>query len=460
MGAAETDRLFSRRELTSGSISGAIWTLALPTMLANSAHTTITLVDMFWIGRIPGLGAAPMAAVGTSGQVMFLLFTVFMGLSSAASAMVARAVGARDYDRADHVATQALILTFAVSGVVATAAWVFAPDLIAALRAKGVAAELATDYLRIMFVGALAGNTMMVGAGILRGAGDAVTPLVITVMAAVLNLALDPIFIFGFGPVPAMGVRGAALASVAAQVLAFSIGMGVLLHGRLRVRLRACDCWVDWSVMRQILSIGAPVSIQMSLRALMGVVLVGLLWHFGDAVVAAFTIGMRLEMIAFMPTFGIAEASGALVGQNLGARKPERAQRSALVATTYTLAVMGAMAVIFSAFGGPLVGVFKNDPAVIEAGRFMLRIAAPGLVFAAIGITLGRAIAGAGDTVPTAIFTFIALWVVQVPLAIWLSSHPSFGETGVWWSAVVSGFASCSMTAGYFFSGRWKHKKV
>jgi putative MATE family efflux protein len=429
-------------------------------MLAASAHTTITLVDMFWIGRIPDLGAAPVAAVGTSGQVLFLLFTVFMGLSAAASAMVARAVGASDYDRADHVATQALILTFVVSAVVVTLGWIYTEDLIGLLRAKGVAAELATSYLRIMFVGALAGNMMVVGAGILRGAGDAVTPLVIAVTAAVLNLILDPLFIFGAGPVPAMGVKGAAIASVSAQVVAFAIGLGVLLHGRLRVKLRACDCWVDWRVIRQILLIGTPVSFQMSFRALMGVVLVGLLWQFDAAVVAAFTIGMRLEMIAFMPTFGIAEASGALVGQNLGAGKPDRAQRSALIATTYTLVVMGSMAVALSVFGGELVGLFKGEPEVIEAGRLMLRIVAPGLVFAAIGITLGRAIGGSGDTVPTAIFTFIALWGIQVPLSIWLSGYPSFGETGVWWANVIAGLVLCTMTVIYFFSGRWKHKKV
>jgi len=450
----------TKRDLTSGPVSGAIWALALPTMLANAAHTTITLVDMFWIGRIPDLGASPVAAVGTSGQVLFLLFTIFMGLSASASAMVALAVGAKDFDRADHVATQALILTLAVSAVVATLGWVFTPELIAALRVRGVAADLASDYLRIMFVGAVAGNTMMVGAGILRGAGDAVTPLVVTVCAAVLNLALDPLFIFGAGPIPAMGVRGAALASVAAQFLAFTISLGVLLHGRLRVRLRACDCWVDWTVLRRVVSIGAPVSLQMSFRALMGVVLVGLLWDFGAAVVAAFTLGMRLEMIAFMPTFGIAEASGALVGQNLGARKPDRAQRSALIATTYALVVMGLMAMVFSAFGGTLVGIFKNDPAVIEAGRLMLRIGAPGLVFAAIGITLGRAIGGAGDTVPTAVFTLITLWGIQVPLAIWLSGYPAFGETGVWWAGVAAGLVYCSMATTYFFSGRWKRKRA
>ncbi|MHC5053756.1 MAG: MATE family efflux transporter [Planctomycetota bacterium] len=451
------DQPRAKRDLTSGSISGAIWTLAVPTMLATSAQTTISLVDTFWVGR---LGPDAIAAVGMCGQVMFLLFTAFIGISAASSALVARAVGASDFDRADHVATQALMLTFAVSVVVGTLGYVLAPELMRLLGAEPEVARLGAGYLRITFTGAVFIFSMVVGGGILRGAGDAVTPLVITVLAAVVNLVLDPVLIFGLGGFPEMGVRGAALASVTAQAIAYSVGFGVLLVGRLRVRLRLKDFRVDLPAVWQIVRIGLPASVQMSLRAAMGIVLIRIVARFGTEVVAALTIGMRLQMVAFMPTFGIAEASGALVGQNLGAGKPDRAERSALVATSYTLLVMGGMALVYSSFGGSLVSLFTEDAAVIEAGGLMLRIVAPGLVFAAIGITLGRAIGGAGDTVPTAVFTFLALWGIQVPLAIWLSGYAAFGETGVWWASVVAGLVLCSMTATYFFSGRWKRKKV
>ncbi|MHC4250052.1 MAG: MATE family efflux transporter [Planctomycetota bacterium] len=447
----------AKRDLTSGSISGAIWTLAVPTMLATSAQTTISLVDTFWVGR---LGPNAIAAVGMCGQVMFLLFTAFIGISAASSALVARAVGASDFDRADHVATQALTLTFAVSVVVGTLGYVLAPDLMRLLGAEPEVARLGAGYLRITFTGAVFIFSMVVGGGILRGAGDAVTPLVITVLAAVVNLVLDPVLIFGLGGFPKMGVRGAALASVTAQAIAYSVGFGVLLVGRLRVRLRLKDSRMDPAILWRILRIGLPASVQMSLRAAMGIVLIRIVARFGTEVVAALTIGMRLQMVAFMPTFGIAAASSALVGQNLGAGKPDRAERSALIATSYTLLVMGGMALVYSTFGRSLVSLFTEEAAVIEAGGLMLRIVAPGLVFAAIGITLGRAIGGAGDTVPTAVFTFLALWGIQVPLAIWLSGYASFGETGVWWASVVAGAVLCSMTATYFFSGRWKRKKV
>ncbi len=451
------DKPRTRRDLTSGSMSGAIWALALPTMLAASAQTTISLVDTFWVGR---LGADAIAAVGMCGQVMFLLFTVFIGISAASSALVARAVGASDFDRADHVATQALILTLAASVVVGTLGYLFAPELMRLLGAAPEVARLGAGYLRITFTGSVFIFSMTVGGGILRGAGDAVTPLVIAVLAAVVNLVLDPLLIFGLVGFPEMGVRGAALASVTAQAIAYSVGFGVLLVGRLRVRLRLKDSRLDPAVVWRIVRIGLPASVQMSARAAMGIVLIGIVARFGTEVVAALTIGMRLQMVAFMPTFGIAEASSALVGQNLGAGKPDRAERSALVATSYTLLVMGGMALVYSNFGRSLVSLFTPNAAVIEAGGLLLVIVAPGLVFAAIGITLGRAIGGAGDTVPTAVFTFLALWGIQVPLAIWLSGYATFGETGVWWASVVAGLVLCSMTATYFFSGRWKHKRV
>lgn len=446
------------RDLTTGSISGAIWALALPTMLATSAQTTISLVDTFWVGR---LGPDAIAAVGMCGQIMFLLFTVFIGISAAASALVARSAGANDFDSADHVATQALIFTFAASLIVGIVGYLLADEFMLLLGADDNVAKLGAGYLRITFVGSVFVFSMVVGAGILRGAGDAVTPLVIALVAAVVNLILDPVLIFGLGGLPEMGVRGAALASVIAQAIAYSIGFGVLLAGRLRVRLRLKDLSVDAATLWQIVKIGLPASVQMTLRAAMGIVIFGIVAKkFGMAVVAALTIGMRLQMVAFMPTFGIAEASSALVGQNLGAGKPDRAERSAIVATCYALLVMGGMALVYSNCGGWLVSLFTNDAAVIEAGGLMLRIVAPGLVFAAIGITLGRAIGGAGDTVPTAIFTFIALWGVQVPLAKWLTGYPRFGETGAWWANVIASLVLCTMTAIYFFSGRWKHKKV
>ena len=449
------------RDYTSGSIGGAIWRLSLPIVVSNAAHIVVGLTDAFWVARLPGdLGTKSMASVVMAGQVMFLLASVFMGISAASAALVARAIGAKDNDRADHVAAQAIVLTVAVSVVLGIVGYILTPWLLTTLGAEDDVIALGTGYLRISFLGVFAMFALFVGSGILRGAGDATTPLVIMLVAAAVNIGLDPILIRGYLGFPALGVSGAAIATVASRLVAFTYGAFVLMGGKLRVRLHLRAFRFDPAVLGKLVVIGFPASVQMSLRAVMGVVLVGVASGFGTAVIAAFGIGMRISHIAFMPTFGIGQASAALVGQNLGAGKPERASRSAVVSAAAAVFIMGSFAVIFSAFAPELIGIFKKDPAVLDAGISFLRIRAPGLLFAAVGIVLGRSIGGAGDTFPTMIFTVVALWFVQVPVAVWLSGFPALAETGIWWAGVVASVANVLMTGPYFASGRWKQRKV
>jgi putative MATE family efflux protein len=412
---------------------------------------------MAFVGR---LGPASVAAVGISGQVLMLLFTVFMGIATAATAMVARAIGAGDQERADAVAAQALLLSLVASVVVGGVGYALAPRLLSIFGAEPEVVRLATGYLRIMFVGIAAILSLFTGAGILRGAGDALTPLLISVVAGVANGVLDPLLIFGLLGFPRLGVHGAAVASVAAQFIGFGIGLYVLTSGRTRVRLRLGAFRPDPATLWRIVAVGVPSSVQMVLRAVMGVVLLPIVAGFGTHVLAAFTVGGRLMMVGFMPTFGIAAASATLVGQNLGAGRPERAEKSALASTGMSVAIMAAAAVVASACAPFIIGAFAPEPGVVDAGRFFLRIAAPGLVFAAVGITLGRAVAGAGDTVPPMIIALLVLWGLQVPLAYFLARIPSMGETGVYWAGTLAGLAQAAMTSAYFFTGRWKRKRL
>ena len=447
------------RDLTTGSIPRAILALALPMMLGNVVRTTFSLVDYAFLGRLADSEAAQ-AAVTVSGNVMILLFTIFMGIATASAAMVSRAIGRKDQERADHVAAQSLLLTISVSIIVGVIGFIFAPELLGLLRAKGKTLAFGIQYLRIMFLGVVAILSLFIGAGIMRGAGDAITPLVISLVAGVVNLALDPILIFGLIGFPRLGVRGAAIASVTGWVLAFFIGLAVLVSGRTRVRLRLRAFKPDFTILWTIVRIGVPNAIQMSLRSVMGVVLMGLVMGFGTEAVAAFGGAERLQRMGFMMTFGLAAASATLVGQNLGAGKPDRARRSALVAMGMGLAVMGALAAVTFVLARGFLGVLGSQPAVIEMGTVFLRITAPGLLFAAVGIVLSRAVSGAGDTVPPMVIALVGLWAVQVPLAFNLSSIPALGVKGVWWAGVAASFVLMAMTATYFFTGRWKRKKV
>lgn len=438
-------------------MTAAIWALALPIIVANSVHVVINLTDAKFVSM---LGETELAAVGLSRPVMFFVGALFMGIGAASTAMVARAVGAGDYDRADHVAGQAIILTLLLSVLVGAAGYLLAPQILRALAAPGEVLSQAQGYLRINFVGLASLFTLGVSGGILRGAGDAKTPLVMSAIAAALNAILDPLFIFGLLGLPALGVKGAAVASVLAQCLGAGLSLAVLIRGRLRVRLRLREFSFDGRAVLRMISIGLPASVQMGLRALMANFLARFVAGFGEAVLAAYTVGMSLEQIAFMPTFGIAEASAALVGQNLGARKPDRARRSALIAMGYCIGVMGSMAIVFALAAPHLMAAFGLSGDGVRAGTLFLRINALSLSFSAVGISLNRAMGGAGDTLPTMVFTVVSLWVVQVPLAWMLKGVPELGASGIWWAGVIASFLQAAMTAAYFLTGRWAKKKL
>lgn len=444
-------------DLTSGSAAVAIWRLALPIMLANSIQLVINLTDAKFVSMI---GETALAAVGLSRPVLFFTGAFLMGIAAASTAMVARAIGAGRTDRADHVAGQALALVVVVSGAIGLAGYLLAPQILQALAAPKEVFPQALGYMRINFIGITSIFVLGVSAGILRGAGDAKTPLCVSALAALLNAGLDPLLIFGLLGFPALGVKGAAIASVIAQSAGAIAALTVLASGRLKVRLKVRGFALDRCVIFQIFSIGFPASIQMALRSLMANFLTRFVAGFGGPTLAAYTVGITLEQLAFLPTFGIAEASAALVGQNLGAQKPNRARRSALIAMGYSIAVMGSAGLLFTFAGQLLMGLFGLSEEGIYAGTLFLRIHSFSLVFSAVGISLSRAIGGAGDTIPTMVFTLISLWGLQVPLAWALRQLPTFGVTGIWWAGVIASFTQAAMTSLYFSTGKWTRKKI
>jgi len=446
-----------RRDFTSGPIASAVWALSLPMVAGNVARTTFSLVDAAFVGA---LGAPALAAVTTSGRVMMLLSAVFMGVATASTAMVARAIGARDGIRANHVAAQSMFITFMLAAMIGAAGYVFSADILRLLGADDEVVRLGAGYMKISFAGIFFMLSLFIGAGILRGAGDAVTPLVVSVAAAALNIALDPLMIFGLWGFPRLGVNGAALASVTSQAAAFAVGVSLLSGGRLRVHVRARDLVPSGRTIWTIFSIGLPNSVQMSVRFLMMLVLTRIVAPFGTVVLAAFGVGERLHALGFMPTFAIAEASAALVGQNLGAGKPDRAKQSAMVAAGFAAAVMGGAALAAFVFAPRLMWLFTRQGDVIAAGTTYIRITAAGHTFAAVSIIMSRSISGAGDTIPPMLFTLFTLWLVQIPLAYILSAYTPLRESGIWWAGVVASAMLATMGASYFLSGRWRHKKL
>lgn len=316
-----------KRDLTRGSISTGLLALAAPIVLANIFHSIQSLVDMFFVGK---LGAPAVAALGMSGTVMMMLITIFVGLNFATIAMISRAYGAGNYEKASHVAGQCLLITIVGSVLIGIIGYAAAPAMLRVLGAQPEVMELGTGYLRIVLPGIFFLSAMFIITGIFHGTGDAVTPLLLGILTTILNVILNPILIFGHFGFPAMGVRGSAAATIAARVLSFGIGLVVLYRGRVHVRLH--NMVPDRHTMWSFFTIGLPGTLQMGLRMAMNVILVTIVATFGTSVVAAYTVGWRIRMLGLFPSFAFGAAAASMVGQNLGTKRPDRSEKSAIVA--------------------------------------------------------------------------------------------------------------------------------
>jgi len=450
-------RFQKERDLTSISISKGIWVLAIPAIASNILQSAFNLVDMAWVGR---LGAAALAAVSMSGTILMIVMFLMLGVGMGTTAMVARFVGAKQTPKADNAAMQSLILGFIGSILFAGIGYYLSPWILGVLGADPEVTRLGTGYLQITFLGVIVMFYMFLISAVLQGAGDTVTPMLILAIATLINIILDPFLIFGIGFFPKLGVNGAAWATVLSRAIGSAIALEILLRGRSRVHVRIKYLNIDWNVIWRILKIGIPASGQMVLRGVVSVVLIAIVAGFGTFAIAAYGVGMRLSMLALMPGFALAMAAATLVGQNLGAGKPERAVHSAWISVLYYFSFMFVMTMLFLILAPQLMLIFNSQPEVVAIGSDFLRITAIGNLFVAVGLILGRAISGAGDTIPPMVFNFIALWLLQIPLAIYLSRFPLLGVRGVWIAILAAHVSLALLNTFWFQMGRWKHKQV
>ena len=445
------------RNLCQGSIVRNVWALATPMMLGNILQTTFNVVDMLWVGR---LGEAAIAAVAMSGSILMVIMTLIIGIATGTIALIARFTGAGDRKKANEVAMQSLILSFIASSLLAAAGFGLAEGMLKLLGGSPEVVALGSGYLRILLVGGTVMFLLFLTEAILRGAGDARTPFFILIISTLLNAGLNPLMIFGIGFFPRLGVNGAALATVLARGVGVVIAFRVLFRGSSLIHLEWKNLKVDFGLIWRIIRLGVPSSIQMSLRGLMGVILMAIVAKYGTYAVAAYGVGLRITMLVLMPAFGLATAAAILVGQNLGAGKPERAQLSAWTATRFNMLIMGAVGAIFFLFAPHLIGFFSTNPEVIEIGAAYLRITSLGYLFIALGVVLGRALNGAGDMVSPLVITLFSLWCLQIPLALILPGSFYLGVTGVWWAILISAVIHGMITTVWFQRGRWKLKGI
>lgn len=446
-----------KKDLTKGSITSGIFALALPMMVASGLQTTLNLVDIFWVGK---LGPASIASVAMSGTILMVLLIFLIGISTATIALVSRAIGSRDKDSANLIAMQSLFFALLASAICALLGFIFSGPLLKILGAAPEVQNEGTAYLRILFVGGVTTFLLFLGSGVLRGAGDAITPMFVMGLATILNFILDPLLIFGVGFLPRLEVRGAAYATVLAQALAMIVMLSILFNGKSRIHIKLSEFRIDWGIIWRMIRIGVPSSLQMFFRSLAMLVLMGIVASFGTYAVAAYGVGIRLHMITMMPAFAFGMAATTLMGQNLGAKDMKRATRSAWTSTGFDFIIMALTGIIFFVFSKEIMSLFNKNSEVIALGSNFLRITSLFYIFSAFGIVLSQALNGAGDTISPMLITFITLWGIQIPLALFFPRVGGLGIAGVWWAIVAATVLNGLLITTWFQLGKWKRLKV
>lgn len=446
------------RDTTKGPILGALVSLAIPIVATNVFQSLYQLIDTFWVGR---LGAEAVAAVSLSFPVLFFLISAGGGMAVAGAILVAQLFGAGDQEAVDHAAGQTLVVVGLISTVLALAGFFLSEPIMGVFAPEPSVEQMAVDYLRISFLGLVAVFIYFVFQALLRGVGDAKTPLIVVAGTVVLNFFLDPLFVLGLGPVPEMGVVGAAWATIASQGLAGILGLALLFSGRYGVHLRARHLPPDRPLIVRIVKLGVPSSVEQSTRALGIAVMMLLVSSFGTTVIAAYGIGSRILSFIIIPAMGLSMATSTVVGQNVGAIEDERANQGARIGMAAGFVGLTLAGVLLFLFAEQVVQAFvPGEPEVIEIGERFMRIMAPTFGFFGIQMVMSGALAGAGNTIAAMALSIVSFWVLRFPVAWALSFPIGLGPDGVFWSFPISNVLAATIAIGWFLRGTWIRRVV
>jgi putative MATE family efflux protein len=447
----------SRRDLTAMPLGRAVLLIAIPMILEMIAESIFAVVDIFWVSK---LGADAIAAVGLTESLMTIVYAVAMGLSIGVGAVVARRTGAKDAAGASRAAAQAVVIGLGVWIVVGTAGAIAGPRLLALMGASPAVQALGAGYTRTIFAGSISVILLFLVNAAFRGAGDAALTMRTLWLANGINVVLGPVFIFGLGPAPRLGVTGAAVATTIGR------GIGVLyqLHnlrvGRGRLSVPRSEVRIDLASLTTILRIARAAVLQMAIGMASWVGLVRVLSTFGSMAIAGYTVAVRVVLFALLPAFGLGNAAATLVGQNLGAGNPARAEQAVWRAAFYNFIFLGAVGVVLFIAGYDIVRLFSPEAGVVAAGGRCLRIVAIGFPLYAYGMVVSQAFNGAGDTWTPTWINFGCFWLFEIPLAYLLSRVFGVGPTGVYLAIALSFSAVALVSVTIFRRGRWKLVKV
>jgi putative MATE family efflux protein len=447
----------SHQDYTTGSLNRAILLLAVPMVLEMVLESLFAVVDVFWVGR---LGANAVATVGLTESLLSLVFAVGIGLSLSTTAMVARRIGEKDPEDAAVAGVQAIVLGLATSVAIGIPCFIYAPQLLRLMGASGDIVSTGSGYARIALGGSGAILMLFLNNAIFRGAGDVAIAMRLLWVSNIINLILDPCLIFGLGPFPRLGVTGAALATFTGR----SIGVGYqfcrLLRGTERIRILTRQIRVNFSVLLRLVRVSLTGILQFAIAHTSWIGLVRIVSVFGAAALAGYTIAIRVVIFILLPSWGLSNAAATLVGQNLGAKKPERAEQAVWRTGFYNMLFLGSLGVFFVFMAEPIVRLFTRDPAVVPLAASCLRIISYGNIGYAYGMVMLQAFNGAGDTVTPTIVNFFGFWLLEIPLAYWLAIPMGLRSKGAYIAIVIAECSIAAASAVLFKRGKWKTQKI
>ena len=447
----------SHQDYTAGSLNRAILLLAVPMVLEMVLESLFAVVDVLWVGR---LGANAVATVGLTESMLSLVFAVGMGLSLSTTAMVARRIGEKDPEGAAVAAVQSIALGLIVSLAIGLPSLLLAPRLLRLMGASAEIISVGSGYTRICLGGSCAVLLLFLNNAIFRGAGDAAIAMRLLWVSNIINLVLDPCLIFGWGPFPRLGVTGAALATFIGRGIGVIYQFYRLLKGTERIHILRRQIRLHVDVLWRLVRVSLTGILQFAIAHTSWIGLVRIVSIFGAAALAGYTIAIRIVIFVILPSWGLSNAAATLVGQNLGAGKPDRAETAVWRTGLYNMLFLGTVGVLFVLFAEPLVRLFTNDPAVVPLAASCLRILSYGNIGYAYGMVMLQAFNGAGDTITPTVVNFFGFWLLEIPLAYWLAIHVRMESSGAFWAIVVAEAAIAGTSAILFKQGRWKRQKI
>lgn len=445
------------QEFTTGSIRRAVFMLSIPMILEMLMESIFAIVDIMYVSQV---SVNAVATIGLTESVITLVYAVAIGLSMAATAVVARRVGETDIKGASNAAVQVIFLGIFVAVIISVIGILYPKEILSLMGAEPDLIAEGYGYTKVLLGGNITIMLLFLINAIFRGAGDASVAMWTLILSNGLNIILDPIFIFGFGPVPAFGVEGAAIATTIGRGTAVIFQLAILFYGYSKIKIGIKDLVFRFKIMLNLVKVSLGGIGQFLIGTSSWVFLMRIMSEFGSEVLAGYTIAIRVMMFTLMPAWGMSNAAATLVGQNLGAKKPERAEQSVWKTGKYSALFMGFVSIIYLVFAPQIIVLFNTTPDVVKYGSLCLRVIAAGYIFYGYGMVVINAFNGAGDTKTPTYINFVCFWLLQLPFAYVMALTLDFGPVGVFWAITLAEILIAVVAIVWFKKGNWKTVEV